>query len=77
MTIDNIKIKWSASWMVCEATVISYDWCRINNIRYRGATGEWLGDYAISDNVKKMCRREWYKMAKEAGLSRKKLSISI
>ena len=38
---------------------------------------EWLGDYAISDNVKKMCRREWYKMAKEAGLSRKKLSISI
>lgn len=77
MTIDNIKIKWGASWVVCEATGVSYNGCRINNIRYRGATGEWLGDYAISGNIKKMCRREWYKVAKEAGLSRKKLSISI
>ena len=77
MTIDNIKIKKVESRLICVATVISNNWCRINNIVYRCGAGEWLGDYAISDNVKKMCRREWYKMAKEAGLSRKKLSISI
>lgn len=77
MIIGNIKIKCDTSLVVCEAIVISYNWCRINSIMYRSDTGEWLGDYAISDNVKKMCRREWYKVAKEVGLSRKKLSISI
>lgn len=77
MTIDNIKIKKVESRLICVATVISNNWCRINNIVYRCGAGEWLGDYAISDNIKKMCRCEWYKVAKKAGISRKELNISI
>lgn len=77
MTIDNIKIKKVESRLICVTTVISNNWCRINNIVYRCGAGEWLGDYAISDNIKKICRCEWYKAAKKAGISRKELNISI
>ena len=77
MLIDNIKIKKVENRLICVATAISNNWCRINNIVYRCGVGEWLGDYAISDNIKKMCRCEWYKVAKKAGISRKELNISI
>lgn len=77
MTIDNVQIKRIFSNLVCEATTVSSDWKRTNNIRYNCYTGEWKGDYHISDNVKKMCRREWYKVAKDNDISRIDLNISI
>ena len=77
MKIDNIGIKRLDSGLVCKATVITNNWSRINNIWYRCHSAKWLGDYDISDNVKKLCRAEWNKVAKKAGISRKELNISI
>ena len=77
MTIDNIKIIKIENRLICEATVLSNNWCRFNDVMYRCDSGEWLSNFAISDNIKKMCRREWYKAAKKAGISRKELNIII
>lgn len=77
MTIDNIKIIKIENRLICVATVISNNWCRFNDIMYRCNSGEWLSNFAISDNIKKMCRREWYKVAKASGISRKELNIII
>lgn len=77
MTIDNIEVKAFGSHFRCYATVISNNWCRFNDIMYRCNSGEWLSNFAISDNIKKMCRREWYKVAKASGISRKELNIII
>ena len=77
MTIDNIKIIKIENRLICVATALSNNWCRFNDIMYRCNSGEWLSNFAISDNIKKMCRREWYKAAKKAGIRRKELNISI
>ena len=77
MTIDNVKIiKIESSYrLIC--TVLSKDWCRFNDIMYRCNSGEWFSNFAISDNIKKMCRHEWYKAAKKAGIRRKELNVMI
>lgn len=77
MYIDNVGIRIRDNYMLCEATVTSKNWCRFNDIMYRCNSGEWLSNFAISDNIKKMCRREWYKIAKAAGIRRKELNIII
>ena len=78
MTIDNVDIKIRGNYMVCAATVTSNDWKYCNNIVYYCDLARWASDYyTLSDNIKKMCRREWYKLAKTAGISRKELNISI
>ena len=77
MIIDDAKIIKSENRLICVATVLSNNWCRFNDIMYRCNSGEWFSNFAISDNIKKMCRREWYKKAKEAGISRKELNVMI
>ena len=77
MIIDNAKIIKRENRLICVATVLSNNWCRFNDIMYRCNSGEWFSNFAISDNIKKMCRREWHKAAKKAGLSRKELNISV
>ena len=77
MTVDNVGIRLCGGQWKCEATVVSNTWCRFNDIMYRCNSGEWFSNFAISDNIKKMCRREWYKVAKAAGISRKELNIII
>ena len=78
MTIDNIEIKTFGSHFRCYASVLSKDWKYCNNIVYYCDDGRWSSDYyTLSDNIKKMCRREWYKVAKVAGISRKELNIII
>ena len=77
MTIDNVGIRIRGDYMLCEATVLSNNWCRFNDVMYRCDSGEWLSNFAISGNIKKMCRREWYKLAKTAGIKRKELNIII
>ena len=78
MTINNVGIRIRGSYMLCEAEVTSNNWKYCNNIVYYCDEGRWSSDYyTISDNIKKMCRREWYKIAKNAGISRKELNIII
>lgn len=77
MTIDNVGIRIRGDYMVCVATVTSNTWCRFNDVMYRCDSGEWLSNFAISGNIKKMCRREWYKVAKAAGIKRRELNIII
>ena len=78
MTIENVSIKNFGNYWKLEATVLSADWKYCDAIVYYSDTARWFSDYySISDNVKKMCRREWYKKAKEAGLSRKVLNVMI
>ena len=77
MTIENVKIIKSENRCICVATVVSNTWCRFNDIMYRCNSGEWFSNFAISGNIKKMCRREWHKAAKNAGISRKELNIII
>ena len=77
MTIGNVKIIKIENRLICVATVLSNNWCRFNDIMYRCNSGEWFSNFAISDNIKKMCRHEWYKAAKKAGIRRKELNISV
>ena len=78
MTIENVSIKNFGNYWKLEATVLFANWKYCDNIVYYSDTTRWSSDYySISDNVKKMCRREWYKKAKEAGLSRKVLNVMI
>ena len=78
MTIDCISIENYGTYWKCKATVSSKDWKYCDNIEYYSDLARWASDgYTISDNVKKMCRREWYKVAKANGISRKVLNISI
>ena len=78
MIIDNVGIRFRGNYMLCEATVTSSSWKYCNNIVYYCDDGRWSCDYySLSDNIKKMCRREWYKIAKNAGISRKELNISV
>ena len=78
MIIDNISIKNCGDYIRCNATVCSNDWKYCNNIVYYSDEAKWSCDYyTLSDNIKKMCRREWNKLAKVTGISRKTLNIII
>ena len=78
MTIENVKIINFGTYLKLEADVLSADWKYCDNIVYYSDTATWSSDnYTISGNIKKMCRREWYKKAKEAGISRKVLNVMI
>ena len=72
MTIHNVGIN---NQLICRATIVSKKWKYCNNIMYDCYSGRWFSDYiALSDNQKKMCRREWNKLAKSMNL---KLKISF
>ena len=80
MTIHNIDIH-TSSWngeLVCSATIISkYSKC-CNTVVYWSSDNRWASDYdKLSDNQKKLCRKEWHKLAKTIGISRKELNIII
>lgn len=78
MIIDNIGIKDCGGCLRCNATVISKNWKYCNNIVYYCDKAKWSCDYyTLSDNIKKMCRREWNKLAKANGISHKALNIII
>ncbi len=80
MTIHNVQIHASTynGELVCSATIMTNDCKCINNIVHWSSDNRWAGDYnKLSDNQKKMCRREWYKVAKSLGISRKELNIII
>ena len=78
MFIANVTIKTFDNYWRLEAIVLSANWKYCDNIVYYSDTTRWYGDnYTISDNIKKMCRKAWYKKAKEAGLSRKVLNVMI
>ena len=78
MIINRISIDNCGTYLKCKATVTSKNWKYCNNIEYYSDLARWASDYyTLSDNIKKMCRREWYKIAKTAGISRKELNISI
>ena len=58
-----------------KATIISKNWKYCNDIMYDCYRRRWYSDYiTISDNQKKMCRREWNKLAKSIDV---KLNIII
>ena len=79
MTIHNIEVYKSSfnNQLVCKATIVSKNW-RVNNIIYLCDKARWLSDYDfLSDNQKKLCRKEWYKLAKTLRNSRKELNIII
>ena len=78
MTIDNIDIKDCDGHIICKATAISNNWKYCNNIVYYCDEARWSCDYyMLSDNIKKMCRREWNRIAKANGISCKVLNIII
>ena len=78
MTIENISIQSFGGYLKLEATVLSANWKYCDNIVYYSDTSTWSSDrFTISDNIKKMCRREWYKLAKAHGISRKVLNVRI
>ena len=80
MTIENIKIYVSdySNKIVCRATLTSKNWKYCNNVIYWCDLNKWLSDhYTLPDSQKKMCRHEWYKLAKILGISRKELNITI
>ena len=79
MTIHNIEVYKSSfnNQLVCKATIVSKNW-RVNNIIYLCDKARWLNDYDfLPDSQKKLCRKEWYKLAKTFGISRKTLNIII
>ena len=78
MTIENVHIKDLGNYWKLEATVLFNNWKYCDNIIYYSDTTRWSSDsFTISGNIKKMCRREWYKAAKKAGISRKVLNVMI
>ena len=78
MTIENVSIHDFGTYLKLEATVLFSNWKYLDNIVYYSDTATWSSDsFTISDNIKKMCRKEWYKKAKEAGLSRKVLNVRL
>ena len=79
MTIDNIDIiKDCDGHTICKATAISNNWKYCNNIVYYCDEARWSCDYyMLSDNIKKMCRREWNRIAKANGINCNVLNIII
>ena len=80
MTIDNITIYKSdySNRIICKATLTSKDWKYCNNIVYWCDLNKWVSDYyTLPASQKKMCRREWHKLAKTLEINRKELNIII
>ena len=78
MIINRISVENYGTYWKCKATILSNNWRYCDNVEYYSDLARWASDYyIISDNVKKMCRREWYKIAKTAGISRKELNVRI
>ena len=77
MTIS-VSIKNYGEYVKLDATVLSANCKYYAYIVYYNDTARWYSDsFTISDNIKKMCQREWYKAAKEAGLNHKTLKVMI
>ena len=78
MIIENVNIRDFGKYLKLEATVLFENWKYCDNIVYYSDTSTWSSDrWTISDNIKKRCRREWYKLAQANGLSRKVLNVKI
>ena len=78
MTIESVSIKNYGEYVKLEATVLSANCKYYAYIVYYNDTARWYSDsFTISDSIKKMCRCEWYKAAKKAGLNRKALNVII
>ena len=78
MIIENVSIRNFGGYLKLEAAVLFSNYKEWDTIIYYSDTATWSSDrWTISNNLKKMCRREWYKKAKEAGLSRKTLNVMI
>ena len=78
MTIEKVSIQNFGTYLKLEATVLFSNWKEWDNIVYYNDTPTWSSDrFTISDNIKKMCRKEWYKLAKANGISRKVLNVRI
>ena len=78
MIIEKISIENFDEYLKLEATVLFSNWKRWDNIVYYNDTLTWSSDnFTISGNIKKMCRREWYKLAKANGIKCKELNIKI
>ena len=78
MFIADINIKKFDNYWKLEATVLSANRKYCGYIVYYSDTTRWYSDnYTILDSIKKMCRKAWYKKAKEAGISRKVLNVMI
>ena len=78
MTIESVGIRKFGSYLELEATVLSANWRYCDNIVYYSDTARWSSDnFTLSDNIKKMCRKEWYKLAKANGIRRKELNVVI
>ena len=78
MIINRVSIENYGTYWKCKATVLSNNWRYCDNIEYYSDLTRWASDYyTLSDNIKKMCRREWYKVARDAGIKRKELNIII
>ena len=72
MTIHNVSVN---NQLICKATIVSNDWKYCNNVMYDCLDRRWFSDFpTISDNQKKMCMREWNKLAKSMDV---KLKISF
>ena len=78
MIIERVSIQDFGDYWKLEATVQFANWKEWDNIVYYSDDATWSSDrFTISDNIKKMCRREWYKLAKANGMSRKILNVRI
>ena len=78
MTISSISIRDFGGYLKLEATVLFSNWKYCDNIVYYSDIARWSSDsFTISDNIKKMCRKEWYKLAKANGINRKELNVRI
>ena len=78
MTIENVSIHDFGTYLKLEATVLFSNWKYLDNIVYYSDTATWSSDsFTISDNIKKMCRKEWYKLAKANGINHNVLNIII
>ena len=80
MTIENIKIYTSdySNKIVCRATLTSKNWKYCNNVVHWSEDNRWASDYdKLSDSQKRLCRKEWYKLAKTMGIKCKELNIII
>ena len=78
MTIERVSIQDFGDYWKLEAAILFSNWKEWDSVVYYSDTATWSSDrFTISDNIKKMCRREWYKLAKMAGISRKELNVLI
>ena len=78
MKIESVSIRDFGTYWKLEAAVLFSNWQEWDNVIFYSDDATWSSDrFTLSGNVKKMCRREWYKAAKKARISRKELNIII